>query len=181
MLVVSDASVINVLVRVDQIGILVKLFGTIVVPPAVAMELSATRTPEPVRRFVASPPPWLQTRPPRIPLENAWLGRGEREAIALACELGADLLLVDDREARTEAQRLGVVIMGAIGILELAAVKGYLDLNSVFRDLRTRAPDFRAKQSLLDAALERDGARRPRETSESLRHDPPERDVAPGG
>jgi hypothetical protein len=42
---------------------------------------------------------------------------GESESIALALEIGADLLLIDERRGRAEADRLGIKITGLLGIL----------------------------------------------------------------
>lgn len=40
------------------------------------------------------------------------LDRGEAETIALALEMGADLVLLDEREGRHMAQRLGLEVIG---------------------------------------------------------------------
>jgi predicted nucleic acid-binding protein len=45
------------------------------------------------------------------------LDRGESEAIALACELKADLVLLDEKDARLRGKRVGLRILGTIGIL----------------------------------------------------------------
>jgi len=49
---------------------------------------------------------------------------GEVEAISLALELAADLLLADDRKARTVARSRNLAVAGTVGVLELAAQRG---------------------------------------------------------
>ena len=63
------------------------------------------------------------------------LGAGEAEAIALALEGGAELLLMDERLGREAARRVGVRVVGVAGVLLEAkrkrlipAIKPYLDL-----------------------------------------------------
>jgi len=55
------------------------------------------------------------------------LDRGEAQAIALAQELNADLLIVDERLGRQHARRLGLTITGTLGILLKAKQLGYVD------------------------------------------------------
>jgi predicted nucleic acid-binding protein len=72
------------------------------------------------------------------------LDAGERAAILLARELGADLLLIDDREGVAAAQGMGLAVTGTIGLLYLAARRGPLDLSEAFKRLRHtsfRCPD----------------------------------------
>ena len=55
MIVVADTSPINYLVSINEIAVLPKLYGTVIIPPAVRDELSRDRAPEIVRRWIASP------------------------------------------------------------------------------------------------------------------------------
>ncbi len=55
------------------------------------------------------------------------LDRGEAEGIALALELGADLVLLDEREGRRAAQRLGLRVLGVVGVLLEAKAQGELE------------------------------------------------------
>jgi len=50
--------------------------------------------------------------------------RGGAEAIVLALELNADLLLIDYRGARNLAKKLGLQVMGTLGVLALAKYTG---------------------------------------------------------
>lgn len=156
MIVVSDASPLNILVRIGCIGVLPTMFGEVVVPPAVAGELSHARTPEAVRSWLAARPPWLRVQSPiRIDPTIEFDDPGEREAISLALELHADLVLADDRRARHAAVRRGLTVTGAVGILEAAAARNLLNLPESVARLRTT--DFLVAPAILEEALRRDG------------------------
>ena len=129
MLVVSDATPLNVLVRVGVVEVLHALYERVVIPPAVERELSHSSTPTDVRQWILSRPAWLTVMRPRS-AAGVGPGSGEREAIALALELGADFLLADDKAARSEARRLGLHVTGTIGVLQLAAQRNLLHLPS---------------------------------------------------
>ena len=57
-------------------------------------------------------------------LLEGFVDKGEAEAITLTLELGADILLVDDRDARNLAKKLGLHVMGILGVLALAKYRG---------------------------------------------------------
>lgn len=159
MIVVSDSSPLNILVRIDLIGVLPDLFGEVFVPPAVAAELSHAATPARVREWLAAGPAWLRIKAPaRIDPTIDFDDPGEREAISLAMELHADFLLADDRKARRAAVERGLAVTGAIGVLETASARNLLDLSEAFR--RLRATDFIVAPSILEEALRRDAARK---------------------
>lgn len=123
-------------------------------PGAVAEELSRSTTPMKVRNWLAEKPDWLQIRVPSSPIEAVSARhRGEREAICLACELHADLLLVDDRKARLDAQRLNLRTIGSLGVIERAAEAGLLELREVFDQIRKT--DFHVTDDLLEQVLTR--------------------------
>jgi predicted nucleic acid-binding protein len=140
MLVVADASPVNILVRIEQIGVLPRLFEQVIVPPAVVRELTHAKTPEMVRQWMGSAPTWLQMRTPKVIDATTNVHLGEREAIALAKELRAEFLLVDDRKARLAARALGLRIAGTVAVLERAASRGLLDLREAV--VRLRSTDF---------------------------------------
>lgn len=159
MIVVSDASPLNVLVRIGHVDILAPLFGSVLVPPAVEFELSHAGTPDVVRKWIAAHPTWLEVRTPsKIDATLRIDDAGEVEAISLALELHADYLLVDDRKARRAATERGLSITGAVGVLELASARGLLELNDTFD--RIRMTDFKVSERILREALEREKIRR---------------------
>ncbi len=114
MLVISDTSPLNILVRIGQVDILPQLFGQVYVPPGVVEEMSHSSTPQRVRDWMRSPPSWLRVQAPTTLDESIPLDTGERAAICLARELKADLLLLDDQKARRFAQREGIPITGTL-------------------------------------------------------------------
>ncbi|MDY0169252.1 MAG: DUF3368 domain-containing protein [Thermoguttaceae bacterium] len=131
MIVVSDTSPIRALAFLEALAVLEKLFGTVVIPPAVAHEL---RNPaRPVRG--ESPPdlslyPFIEVRSPvgqaRVAELTEELDRGESEAIVLAHELGCPAILVDEMAGREVAVRQGLVPLGTAGILLRAKRAGVL-------------------------------------------------------
>ena len=96
MRVIAGTSPLHYLVLIDHPTILPALFRRVLIPPAVAEELQRPRTPAPVRAWMGSPPAWLEVRTPCQPLVITALplGAGEREAISLAQDLRAELLLM---------------------------------------------------------------------------------------
>ena len=121
MIVVSDTSPITSLVAIGQVELLHDLFGNVIVPHAVDAEL---------RRCHATLPSFIKTvgvrdlaRAAVLELE---LDRGEAEAIVLAMEQGADVLLMDENIGRAVAARQHVRVIGLLGVLLLAKTRGLL-------------------------------------------------------
>src|SRR5215510_6005572 len=156
MLVVADTSPLNYLVLMQQDTLLPMLYERVMIPPAVREELQRPRTPQTVRQWVAHPPAWLTVQPPQQSLSRQQFPRlrnGELEAIPLAQERHADLLLMDERDGRRVARDRGLRVTGIIGVLETAAIRGLIDLLSFFAQVP--ATTFFSSLSLHDAA--RDG------------------------
>jgi predicted nucleic acid-binding protein len=151
MLVIADSSPLIVLVNIGHVEVLPKLFGQIVIPPAVAAELARPTRSDAVRKFTASPPQWLTVQQPTIIQKIPALHPGETEALSLALELHADLILIDERKAYRQAVALKLNAIGTIRLLERAAAEGLLDLRDAFD--RVKQTDFWISHKLLDERL----------------------------
>src|SRR5947207_4683429 len=108
-IVVSDSTPLPYLVLIKKVDVLHELYGRVVVPQMVFRELQHERTPESIMNWITAHPAWLEIR--RTPAGSdpglKVLGAGEWQAIRLAMELNADLLLMDDKAGRQEASRRG--------------------------------------------------------------------------
>src|SRR5207247_11116765 len=102
-----------------------------------------------VRAWISQPPAWLEIVSLKQPVDSALahLDAGEREAISLASELQAILLLMDERDGVTLARHRGLKVVGTLAALELAAAHGLVDLQTMFD--RLRATTFRSPVSLM--------------------------------
>ena len=156
MIVISDTSPLNYLVLLDEIELLPKLFGTIIIPPAVLSELQRIEAPIEVKAWLSTNPTWLELRTASVIDLTIRLGAGECEAISLAKELNADL--IDDRKARQAAIERGLRVAGTLNILELASIKNLVELTETFDKLQQT--NFRVSQELLNEALEREKQRK---------------------
>ncbi len=146
MRIVADTSVLIALSDIDKLNLLKALFGSVIVPQAVAEEYG-----EPL-------PSWIEVRRPRnYSLVESLLDRlhrGEAEAIALALELGDAIVALDDKKARKTARKLGLRVIGTIGILILAEKRGLITSleEEIHRLLNT---SFRLSPSVVAEALRR--------------------------
>jgi predicted nucleic acid-binding protein len=159
--VVTDTSPINYLILTGYVDVLPVLHGDVVIPQAVARELRDPRTPERVRQWIAAPPVWCAIQPPHGPADLALadLGDGEREAILLCQELGADALLTDDTEAYDAARAKGIAVIRTLALLERAALQGLLDLPTALA--RLQATTFYAPAQIIHAILARYATQHP--------------------
>lgn len=153
MIVVSDTSPINYLVLIGEIELLPQLFGQVIIPQAVLDELLKQGTPETVKNWANNHPDWLKVQNATLVDQTIALGAGEREAISLAKEINADLVLIDDRKARKTAIERGLNVAGTINILESASKRGLVDLVKAFQNVQQT--NFRVSSDLLSEILKR--------------------------
>ena len=162
MIVVADTTPLNYLILIHEADLLPRLFGRVLIPPAVYKELQDLETPDLVRLWLANAPHWLQVQSLRLPPDPKldYLDAGEREAIALAEEWKADQILIDEMDARREAMRRQIPLIGTLGILRKAAQLDWLDLPSTLARLLETA--FYVNPDLIRSLLDEDARRRGR-------------------
>jgi predicted nucleic acid-binding protein len=158
MVIVADTSPFNVLIQIEQIDVLPKLFGSVTIPTKVASELDSPMRSPAVRDFIQHPPPWLTIRQATNVEMIPGIHDGEREAISLARELNADLLLIDDADGRAAAIARGLATVRTLRLLTDAADRGLLELKSAFDKLTQT--DFRFRHDTLDTLLREHMARK---------------------
>ena len=139
---------------VAEIGLLPRLFQQIILPQAVLDELKAEDGLPIVRQWAQRLPDWVQVQSPTAPLELSLpnLHKGEMEAIALAEQLEAPLLLIDDRVGMRVALERGLTVTGTLGVLVEAAQAGLVSIDEVVKNLQET--NFRASPGLYQRAFE---------------------------
>ena len=148
MIVVADTSPLNYLILLGHTGVLANLYGRVAIPHAVREEMLAAGAPSVVRAWAANLPEWVELISAiridsTLPLE---LGAGEREAISLAIELQADVVLIDDYPARIAAEERGLPVTGCLTVLLRASRRGYLDFDGTL--IQLKALGFRISRQL---------------------------------
>ena len=127
MIVVADSSPLIALCRIGRLNLLNDLFGRLFIPDAVWNELTGGDPEKHGVKDILSAN-WIERRSvidaSLVCLLRKDLGAGESEAIVLARELEAGVLLMDERRGRTAAKRLGLTCTGLIGVLIEAQRQG---------------------------------------------------------
>ena len=123
MIVVSNTTAITSLLKIGQLELLSSLFGEVIIPHAVQSELLS---------YHNALPSWLMAKTvvnDRI-LKDLMqqLDSGEAEAIALAKEIDADMLIIDEKRGRFTAEKIGLKCIGLAGVLILAKQQGLISI-----------------------------------------------------
>ena len=120
MIVVSNTSPIFYLSTIGQLDLLRQLYNEVVIPKAVFNEITNVGNTDASANIVPTLN-WVKTQ---SATDQAFVNRlrteldpGEAEAIALAVELNANRLLMDERLGRAAAMRVGLQVTGVLGIL----------------------------------------------------------------
>jgi uncharacterized protein len=129
MIVVSNTSPLTNLAAIGQFDLLERLYARLHIADGVWAELGSEGRHCPGRDEVSAAD-WIERHAVRnqdlVTALQRDLHQGEAETIALALEIGADLVLLDEKEARHLAQRLGLRFIGVVGLLIEAKTKGHI-------------------------------------------------------
>ena len=140
MIVVADSGPLHYLILLDHSELLRHFYSQVVVPDAVASELSAAGAPPTVRDWILQPPSWVSVVPVSLEAVETVtddLDLGERSAIALSATIGADLLLIDEAAGRLEARRRNLHVTGTLGVLRAGAEQGLMNVPALIGRLET--------------------------------------------
>ena len=149
--IVSNTGPLIALAGISQFDLLRKLFGRIIIPPAVRAEVQDETS---VAALAAAD--WIVVQPAQdtlaVQLLREELDAGESEAIILARELDADLVLIDERAAKRKARAIGLQAIGTLGVLLMAKNKVLVvDLKPLLDNLRRAG--FRMSDDLYHQVL----------------------------
>lgn len=159
MIVVSDTSPITNLAAIGQLDLLRQLYATIIIPIAVYTEMVSVDTLVPGAVEVQALS-WIQSQTVAnaqsvVALQSSQddIDLGEAEAIILALELKADLLLMDERRGRALAANYGLNVTGLLGVLLQAKRNGFIPAVKPAMDQLIEVADFRVSSELYETVL----------------------------
>lgn len=156
MIIVSNTAPISNLANVGQLSLMQIIYGRVLIPRAVHEELLDGRAGETVVKAVQGAT-WLEIRPVQNQqLVNELKNRvnvGEAEAIALATEVEAARLLIDERLGRQAAKDFGLKVTGVLGILLLAKCQDLITMIKPIMDDLIGKANFRISSQLYMAIL----------------------------
>ncbi|WP_297495138.1 DUF3368 domain-containing protein [Thermococcus sp.] len=147
MKVVSNSGPLIALAKVGKLYVLRELFGKIIIPRAVWIEVVEKGRGKPGSDEVASAE-WIEVVEVKdrlsVDILRSEIEIGEAEAIVLAKELDADLLLLDEKIPRIIAKSLGLNVTGSLAVLFLAWKRGLIDedIDDLIRELRSKGVYF---------------------------------------
>ncbi|HJP63325.1 MAG TPA: DUF3368 domain-containing protein [Mucilaginibacter sp.] len=116
--VIADTSCFIILSNIEELDLLKKVYGSIVT------------TPDILREFGENLPDWILVKSPvdhqKEQILELQVDKGEASAIALALEIKGSTIILDDLQARTLAEQLGITITGTVGVIIKAKLSGII-------------------------------------------------------
>ena len=154
--VVSNTSPLTNLAAIGQFDLLRRLYGELHIANGVWDELNANGKRWPGADNVAGAN-WIERHTIQnqalVDALSSDLDHGEAESIALAKELNAALILMDEKEGRRAAERLGLHVVGTVGVLLEAKVKRFLSSVRPHLDALRQTAGFYLSESVYQSTL----------------------------
>jgi uncharacterized protein len=158
--IICNATPLINFAAINRLDILQTTLDLIIIPQAVYNETTVIDFPgsEPILKAVTTSG-WLQVWKVSAVGNNIApeLDDGEREAIALALETKAEKILLDEQEARQVARKLGLQVMGTLGILLLAKQKRIVPQVQPLLDAMIDVAQYWVKDTLYQEVLREAG------------------------
>ncbi len=141
---VTNSTCLIGLERIGRLDLLPQVFSSITIPLAVQLEVGISAN-------------WLIVRTVAnqavVSTLKTQVDEGEAEAIALAMELDDVFVILDDRNARRIAQKLGLKVIGTVGMLLRAKNKSLIsEVKPILTALELA--DFRLSEAIIQKALQ---------------------------
>lgn len=135
MTVVSNTSPLIALAKIDHLPLLQQLFQTILIPETVKHEFLRNCTPKEKIRFKYAHQEYITV----VQVTTRYtfsrtLGDGEQDALSLALQQSANLLLIDDRKGYNEAKEHHLVVASTRAMLKIAEKRGLIDSYQAVED-----------------------------------------------
>ncbi len=158
MVIVSDTTAISNLYLIDKLWLLEKLYKEVIIPNSVYQELKSLKKNVDGRDIQFEITTWIKIGEVRqkdlVTVLLLSLDRGEAEAIVLAKEMNADLLIIDELKGRKYAKQLNITVIGLAGILLMAKQKQLIiSVRLILNELKDKA-GFWISNRLFDTILE---------------------------
>jgi len=151
MIIVSNTSPITNLAAIGQIELLQKIYKTIFIPQAVYDEMANLGYDVPGTKEVQTLD-WIKIKTvidsDLVAQLQTEIDKGESEAIALAIEINADQLIIDDYQGRQIANNLNLNVVGILGILLIAKERGFITMIQPMMDDLINIAGFRISSQL---------------------------------
>jgi uncharacterized protein len=158
-IVVCDSTILIGFAKIGRLDLLREVFSKISVPGEVFREVAEKGAGKPGSESIKDTH-WIEIIPikdkTQVDLLMISLDKGEAEVLALAKQLGADLILVDEEKARKSAVIAGYAVMGLLGVFTLAKKFGLIDqIRPLINELKRNK--FRVSDRVVSETLKRAG------------------------
>jgi predicted nucleic acid-binding protein len=158
-IVVCDSTVLIGLAKIGRLDLLRQVFSKISVPEQVFIEVTEKGAGRPGSKSIKDTS-WIEVIPikdkTQVDLLMVSLDKGEAEVLALAKQLGADMILADEEKARKSAVIAGFNVMGLLGLFNLAKKIGLIhEVRPLINELMTKK--FRISDKVVEEVLKKAG------------------------